>query len=121
MTVPSAALVVVDATTIRTDMGLHDLAHQEWRALIDWCRVHGMNPDDMPVDQVIVRDLERCRVVYDLIVRDGQGKRVLERGDPDDPATWRYERRRVHAQGETPPMPFPDVILRHLDPTRETA
>jgi hypothetical protein len=27
--------------------------------------------------------------------------------------------RRVFAQGETPPMPFPDVILRHLD--QETA
>lgn len=31
-------------------------------------------------------------------------------------------RHRVHAQGETPPMPFPDVILAHLNPpTRETA
>lgn len=85
---------------------------REWEALLDWCRLHGLDPERMPsAGQVIERDLVRCRVVYDEYVMtadDVQHRRKhwkLYDGEP--------LRQRVHAQGETPPMPFPDVILAH--------
>lgn len=116
----SHAFIVIDEETLYVLPGMFERATDEWKALLDWCRLHGLDPARMPANQVIERDLECCRVVYDEFVFDDQGKRALASGDPDDPATWLFQTpRRVHAQGETPPMPFPDVILRHLRPTTQ--
>lgn len=108
---------VTDATTIRIDSTrFFEEYPEEHRALLDWCRAHGLVPEQMvAAGQTIVRDVAGCRVVYDAFVLNDDGHRIL------DPATGdTYRKRRVHGQGETPPMPFPDVILRHLNPTQET-
>jgi hypothetical protein len=73
----------------------------------------------MPAQQVIERDLVRCRVVYDEYVASADEIQHRHKN-------WRLydgepEIRRTFPQGETPPLPFPDVILRHLDPRPESA
>jgi hypothetical protein len=116
------AFVLVDETTLSVMPRMYELATVEWKALIAWCRFHGLDPHTMPCQQVIYRDVASRRIEYDQFVFDDQGKRALASGDPDDSATWLFQTpRRVFAQGETPPLPFPDVILAHLDPPRETA
>lgn len=81
-------------------------------ALLRWCAVHGMDAHDMPADNRIVRDPVQCRVEYDVIVRDQDGRRLR---DEDG-----FVVRRAHVQGETPPMPFPDFLLRPIpDATSE--
>lgn len=109
------AFILVDETTLSVLPLIQRRAPQEWWALLDWCRAHGMVPEQMPAQQVIFRDVDRCRVEYDeFVVVDGL--RSLDLREPSG-----YMVHRVHAQGETPPMPFPELILRHLNTTQETA
>jgi hypothetical protein len=112
---------VVDETTLTIhSSSFFEQATAEWKALLEWCQLHGLDPERMPsTGQTIVRDLARCRVVYDEYVMsadEAQLRAKYWRSFDDEP-----ERHRVHVQGETPPLPFPDVILAHLDPPRETA
>lgn len=113
------AFILVDECTLQI-LALLPEAPAEHTALMEWCELHGMIPGHMPATQTIVRDLERCRVVYDefdATPEEMADRAVHWRSYPGVPPT-----RRVHAQGETPPMPFPDVILAHLHPpSRETA
>lgn len=118
MTVPyRQAFVLLDDETLYVLTGMFELATEEWKALLDWCRLHGLDPERMPAQQVIERDLEQRRVVYDEYVPPADDvQRRFKIGVDGEP-----EIRRTFRQGETPPMPFPDVILRHLDSTPETA
>lgn len=72
------------------------------RALLEWCEFHGLDPHLMIGRPTIERDVERRRIVYDLVVRE-EGRIVM--GD-DDAAVVR----RVHCQGETPPLPWPSIL-----------
>lgn len=73
-------------------------AHQ---ALLDWLALHGLDPHRMPVENLIVRNLEACRIEYTEFVWDDERDRAaLDAGG--QPIV-----RRAYAQGETPPMPFP--------------
>lgn len=103
------AFILVDETTLSVLPLIQCRAPQEWWALLDWCRRHGMVPEQMPVQQVIFRDVDRCRVEYDEFVLV-DGVRSYDAREPSG-----FQVRRVVAQGETPPMPFPDVILAHLN------
>lgn len=100
--------VVSDTTlVIRGEIVVDHPAHQ---ALLEWCRTHGMDPEQMPADQVIRRDVARCRVEYDRFVLDREGHRQLCRhalANGEDLESVHFARERVHAQGETPPLPFP--------------
>jgi hypothetical protein len=71
-------------------------------ALCEWCVTHGLDPHQMPGRQTIERDVERCRVVYDLVVNDPHAGRPSRDED--------VVVRRVHAQGETPPLPWPSIL-----------
>jgi hypothetical protein len=74
------------------------------RELLDWCVTHGLDPHQMIGRQTIERDLKHCRIVYDLLVRDEHTGRLVI-GDHDNAVV-----RRVHAQGETPPLPWPSIL-----------
>jgi hypothetical protein len=105
---------LLDDTTLQVYPGMYERAIAEWKALLEWCRAHGLDPHAMPAQQVIYRDVERCRVVYDRYVLDHQGHVQRDPRSNDPSVPWIF---RNLAQGETPPLPFPDVILRHLDRT----
>lgn len=102
------AFLISDDTSLTTFAGMAERTHAEWKALLDWCKLHGLDPMRMPACQTIVRNLERCRVEYDEAVLDERGRGQF------DPDTHELVRRRVHVQGETPPVPFPAVTLRWL-------
>jgi hypothetical protein len=61
---------VVDETTLTIhSSSFFEQATAEWKALLEWCQLHGLDPERMPsTGQTIVRDLEHCRVVYDEYV-----------------------------------------------------
>lgn len=107
------AFILVDETTLWALTGMFERAVPEWQALLIWCRFHGLDPERMPAQQLIERDLEHRRVVYDEYVASADEIQHRHKH-------WRLydgepEIRRTSRQGETPPMPFPEVILRHLD------
>lgn len=106
------AFVIEDETRLTTCVGMFEQAPHEWTALLDWCRFHGLDPERMPAGQVIERDVAGRRIVYDeyVLTRD-QVQAAFRAGDPEP-----LRRHRVVEQGEAPPLPFPDVILRHLEP-----
>lgn len=110
------AFMLTSETRLSVFSAMFEKAPEEWRALLDWCRLHGLDPRQMPAAQVIERDLERCRVEYDRYVLDDRGHVQRDPHSSDPTQVWIV---RTSAQGETPPMPFPDVILRHLAPTPE--
>lgn len=94
-----ASLVVVSDTELITRERCWEKHPQAWAALLDWCCRHGIDPHAIPVTNRIIRDVERCRVEYDGIVTDVDGKRLIT----DDGLVLR----RMYVQGETPPMPWP--------------
>jgi hypothetical protein len=103
------ALRVVSASEIEVGRHFWEELPDEWRALLAWCRLHGLDPELMPVQQTIVRNFKRARIEYDeFVIIDGC--RVHDERELDQ-----VQVRRTFRQGETPPMPFPDVILAHLD------
>lgn len=104
----AATLVMVSDRELVTRPGLWEQhGRRVHNALLDWCLLHGLNAEEMPAENRIVRDVERCRIEYDEVVRDDDGKRLRA----DDGG---FVIRRVHAQGETPPMPFPELLLALL-------
>ena len=89
---------------IETHNGLFDAdqipAHA---ALLGWLRAHGLNPEDLPVDQTIEVDDDAGQIRYDALVRDKRGEVVR---DADDRGPLR-ERRVL--QLDAPAAPLPDV------------
>lgn len=73
-------------------------------AMVAWCRAHGIDPDDVPQTAAIVRDPNRCTITYAEYVRTPTGDRIY---GPDGQLMVVPCR----MQGETPPLPFPDVVL----------
>lgn len=113
------AFYLQDETTLTVFTGMFEEATTEWQALLDWCRFHGLDPERMPATQTIERDVAGCRILYDAYVMTADEVQLRAR-------YWRQiqgepERRRAVEQGEAPPLPFPDVILRHLHPRQEPA
>jgi hypothetical protein len=73
-----------------------------WEAIKDWCKRHGLDPEDVSSGGPIHRDVERCRVVY-----VGRAEGEIE-GNP----VWTT----CVKQGETPPMPWPAELDRYRLP-----
>lgn len=99
-------LIVVGETGVFTTNAFPDQHPDAWLAMLDWCKVHGLDPEAMPCTNMIVRNVERCRIEYTEFVGGADRAQWLFRRGGDEP-----EVRRVHAQGETPPAPFPPEVL----------
>lgn len=110
------SFMLTSETKLTVFAGMAEQTPEEWRALLEWCRFHDMDPHAMPASQIIIRNVEACRVEYDryVLTDSGHVQRDPESSNPD--ALWVF---RAHSQGEAPPLPFPGVILRDLD--KETA
>lgn len=106
MTTPERILhLSLDGTRLTVDGPL--LAEADpagHRALLEWCEAHDLNPHLMIGRQTIERDVERRRIVFDLVVHDDETGRIVT-GDNDTAVV-----RRVHAQGETPPLSWPSIL-----------
>lgn len=89
-------LEILDATFVAR----HPAAH---RALKEWAEFHDIDPMRVPLHSCVVRNVEACRVEYDEIVLDADGNPVFLEG-----ADW--DTRRVHSQGEAPPLPWPPEV-----------
>lgn len=88
----------------------------EWIALMDWLEWHGIDPRNIPAGTRVSRDAcGRC-IRYVAILQDQDGKRRHH-----GPPSFALVTAPAVEQGEAPPLPFPDVILRHLHPAQETA
>ena len=110
MSEPRLAAVLVDlATGVRIEVPYDTPLHEE---SMRWARFHGIDPRAVPAGSEVIRDEERCRVMYESLVYDppeaapDYGAIVICE-DPDDPdfpfvpTVMRIE------QGEAPPLPFP--------------
>lgn len=85
------------------------------QAVCEWARQHGLDPDQMPMLALIVRDVDRCQVRCAYFELDDQDRRVVLRANDDGGCDFR---RVPHvAQGETPPMPWPDEVLALMKAT----
>lgn len=93
-----------------------EIPHRLREAICEWSRKHGLDPNRMPAHEPIFRDLERCQVRCTYFVLGEDGGRVLDR-DHEGP-TWQLLTESHVAQGETPPMPWPDVVLDLMDADR---
>ncbi|MEV5001960.1 hypothetical protein [Nocardioides sp. LML1-1-1.1] len=71
-------------------------------ALCEWIEFHGGNPAEIPMCSTIRRLVDQCAVEVTVMVRNDDGRVVLEDGGP---AT-----RTVLLQGETPPLPWPAIL-----------
>jgi hypothetical protein len=74
-----------------------------WKALNEWCRFHDIDPRGVPMITTIRRNVAACRVEYEQLALDDQG-RLLEGPNII---------RRAVSQGEAPPLPFPVLIHDH--------
>ncbi len=70
------------------------------RAMCEWLRFHDIDPDRVPMDALIVRNVPACRVEYAEYVFDELGDRVCVDGDE-------AVLQAAVSQGEAPPLPFP--------------
>lgn len=73
-----------------------------WEAIKDWCKRHGLDPEDVSSGGPIHRDVEGCRVVY-----VGRAE-----GEIEGNHVWAT----CVKQGETPPMPWPAELDRYRLP-----
>lgn len=71
-----------------------------WGSLMEWCRVHGIDPNEVAVSGPIIRVPSECRVVYCGINRPAQKGGFMD---------WEIRSQ----QGETPPMPWPEELERY--------
>lgn len=69
-----------------------------WR---DWCRHHGIDPNDVPASCWIERDEQRRRIVHEAYARNELGQRY-----PDETGQDAAREVRV-VQLEAVPSPFP--------------
>lgn len=76
-----------------------------WKALLDWLRMHGLRPEDMPVENLIVRRLPERQVSAVFYEVDERGRRRLN--SAGDGAV----RRTLVVQLEAPPLPWPAEVL----------
>jgi hypothetical protein len=100
-------LVIVTEHELRVhSQRFPELETKAWQALLEWCQFHGIDPIRVPMCSSIVRNVEHCRVEYDEIQLGEDGKPVPV------PGCDRYVVRRVVAQGEAPPLPWPAELLQ---------
>lgn len=96
-------------TVTGTEVTIHSQDFPEhhveaWTALLEWCEFHDIDPKRVPMLSTITRNVDGCRVEYDQLLVNERGAKIL---GPDGKIQWR----RVHAQGETQPLPWPAELL----------
>jgi hypothetical protein len=103
-------MTIAHVTETRFELCAPDMPTRIRFALVEWALAHGLDPHRIPQHEPIVRDVERCRVLCTYIEMLDDGKRLL---DEEARAAGRAEYVTVQhvAQGETPPAPWPDVVL----------
>lgn len=69
-------------------------------AIQEWVKKHGLDPRTVALGGPMIRDLERCRIIY-------VGRIV----DEDD--VFRGCWTTMYQQGETPPLPWPAELDRY--------
>ena len=79
------------------------------RALCDWLRKHGLDPDNMPRENLITRCLAERQVCAVVFVIDETGRKRL------DPTTGDAETATVLVQLEAPPLPWPADVWEATD------
>jgi hypothetical protein len=84
----------------------------EWDALLEWLRFHDVDPCSIPAGTEVFRDGGACQIRYTAIVRDGN----VAFHAPPHPEWGSFITVPAVEQGEAPPLPFPDVIARLLQP-----
>lgn len=83
-------------------------------ALREWLLFHTVPHMDLPLGSPITRDVRARRVYFDRVVRDeGGAVRYRENGRPDCGTE--------HVQGDTPPLPWPQLILDLMTAHQETS
>lgn len=85
-------------------------------ALFDWVVFHGGDPHQVPMINTIRRLVDECAIEYDVFQRLDNGNRAVardEQGDVllDQHGHATYARVRERLQGETPPLPWPSVLV----------
>lgn len=102
---------------------LHDLATGQvtpvsyggplYVASMEWARFHGIEPNVVPAGSVLIRDAERCRVLYEEFLYDPPERRgdyaavvIIRDEDGEDVDALSVGR---WTQGEAPPLPFPQA------------
>jgi hypothetical protein len=75
-------------------------------ASLEWARFHGIDPNTIPAGAKIVRDPGRCRVLYESFVYDPPES--FPHSDGIVVAESEPVRVSRIAQGEAPPLPFPE-------------
>ena len=100
---PTTLAVILVNDTELTAQGVH-LMPEIRTAICDWLHAHDINPNDVPQDGTITRDVTGYRVLYRRILRDRDGHLIA--GSDDQPVIVD-----AVSQGEGPPLPWPDVVL----------
>lgn len=90
---------------------------EPWKALLEWVKLHGLNPDKMLAAGGVTRDAGGCCIRYTTFVYDVDGRRRL---DPDGPPGQLLHLPGIE-QGEAPPFPFPDLVAARLRPMQAVA
>lgn len=97
--------VTQTALTVHTT-GFPEVHPAAWRSMLGWCEFHGIDPYRVPMCQTIVRNVEARCVEYDLYQLDEARVRRAMLAGADEPLV-----KRVRAQGETEPLPWPAEVL----------
>jgi hypothetical protein len=77
--------------------------------ICDWLRFHMVDPNNVPVDCEIRRDPEKSRLYVTEVVRDKNGKEVIDR-EAKEVILFTA----IH-QGEGPPLEFPKRTRDYLE------
>lgn len=104
------ASIVVDEET--STAARVEFCTPEWDALLEWLEFHHVDPHKVLAGTEVVRDAARCRIRYVGLVLDAQGRKQYD-GDPEFAGVRSAP---MVEQGEAPPLPYPAVIVRLLQP-----
>lgn len=108
------AAIAADADTMtEARIDFHTL---EWKALMEWCEFHAIDPHQVLAGTRISRDeCGRC-IRYVGLVLDEEGRKQYD-GDPE---FGRIRTAPMVEQGEAPPLPYPPIIAELLEPARRS-
>lgn len=96
------ACVLVDADTgARYEV---DRGTDAWVASMEWARFHGLDPDEIPAGEEVVRDARNCLIRYKVFVKYGPKRFQIKIVDNEPVMAEMVE------QGEGPPLPFPPEV-----------
>lgn len=87
---------------------MDDMPYPVRLAICEWALFHGLDPKRIPQVSPIVRDVDRCQVRCRYIVLSDDGVRSFDKD------TLEYATVDHVAQGEAPPLPWPDLVQKYI-------